>query len=113
VLEVLKAANLALAFVLELCALAALAYWGFHTGTSTISRTVLGFGAPLLAAAVWGLFVAPQATYNVSDAARLALTLLVFGAAAVALFAAGRPTLAVLLLVVFAINRILQHVWGQ
>ena len=29
---VIKAANLALRFILELCALGALAYWGFHNG---------------------------------------------------------------------------------
>ena len=31
-LEVIKAANLALRFLLELCALGALGYWGFKTG---------------------------------------------------------------------------------
>ena len=48
----LTAANLALRFFLELAALAALAYWGFHTGRSVLADVVLGLGAPLLAAVV-------------------------------------------------------------
>ncbi len=46
-------ANLALRFVLELAALAALAYWGFHTGHSLLGDVALGVGAPLLAAVIW------------------------------------------------------------
>ena len=53
---VLKYANLALAFFLELCALAALGYWGFVTGEGLPARIGLGVGAPLLAAVLWGAF---------------------------------------------------------
>jgi hypothetical protein len=41
---VLKDANLALAFLLELCALAALGYWGFVTGCSRLSTSVRADG---------------------------------------------------------------------
>ena len=37
-LTVLKNANLALAFFLELAVLAALGYWGFSTGQGTLAR---------------------------------------------------------------------------
>jgi len=57
----LKSANLALAFLLELCMLAALGYWGFITGESSVSRISLGLGAPLLAAIIWGTFLSPKA----------------------------------------------------
>jgi hypothetical protein len=53
--SILKGANLVLRFLLELCALAALCYWGFKTGTGSISKAVLGIGAPLAAAVLWGL----------------------------------------------------------
>ena len=43
-------ANLTLAFVLELCALGALGYWGARTGGGPVTNTALGIGAPLLAA---------------------------------------------------------------
>ena len=112
-MPIAQSANLALRFLLEVCALAALAYWGFRTGEGTIARWALGIGAPLLAAIVWGTFVAPKAAMSVSSPVRLGFELLVFGAAVAALFAAGRPGLAIALGVVYAINRVLVAVWGQ
>jgi Protein of unknown function (DUF2568) len=47
---VFKDANLALAFLLELCALAGLGYWGFVTGGGLPAKIGLGVGVPLLAA---------------------------------------------------------------
>jgi hypothetical protein len=47
----IKNANLALRFLLELCALAALGYWGFQTGRGPVMSAVLGIGAWLLTAA--------------------------------------------------------------
>lgn len=38
VLMVLKNANATLAFLLELCVLVALGYWGFQTGQGTIAK---------------------------------------------------------------------------
>ena len=112
-MAILKYANLALAFVLELCALAALAYWGFNTGSSTLIHIILGIGAPLLAAVLWGLFAAPRAAKPVSPLARLAVKLLVFGSAALGLAVAGQPTLAVIFAMIVAVNLILAHVWKQ
>jgi hypothetical protein len=59
-MELIKSVNLALRFLLELCALAALAYWGFQLGKGLIAKIGLGIGAPLLAAVVWATLVAPQ-----------------------------------------------------
>ena len=58
-------ANLTLAFALELCALAALGYWGFSVGGGPGAKAVLGIGAPLCAAVLWGLFAAPRAPVSV------------------------------------------------
>lgn len=44
----IQSANLALRFLLELCALAALAYWGAQTGRGPVVKIGLGIGAPLL-----------------------------------------------------------------
>ena len=111
-MEAIKDANLALRFILELCALAALGYWGFTTGTDTGMRWLLGIGAPLLAAVIWALFVAPKATIEVPDALRIALQVLVFGSAA-ALFATGLRTLAIVFIAVVILNAILMVVWNQ
>lgn len=110
-LELIKGANLALRFLLELCALAALGYWGFKTGAGLIPKIGLGIGAPLAAAAVWGTFVAPGAA--VARALRLLLELIIFGLAVLALCSAGHPALAWTLGLAYAINRALMHVWKQ
>ncbi|MFN8470531.1 MAG: YrdB family protein [Caldilineaceae bacterium] len=97
--------NMALRFVLELCALGALGYWGFTAGPETIGKFVLGLGAPILAAVLWGMFVAPKAVRPLHDPAKLLVELVVFGGAAAALYAAGQPLWAGVLLVVYGINR--------
>jgi len=58
-------ANLTVAFLLELCALAALCYWGVWTGGWPVTKTALGLGAPLFAAVLWGLFAASRAPVSV------------------------------------------------
>jgi hypothetical protein len=101
------AINVTLRFVLELCALGALGYWGFTTGPGTLGKVVLGLGAPILAAVLWGVFVAPKAVRPLHDPAKLLVELVVFGGAAAGLFAAGQPLWASALLVVYGVNRLL------
>jgi hypothetical protein len=92
--------NLALRFVLELIALGALGWWGWAQ-TDSWWRALWAIGLVLLAAIVWGTFAVPNdpsrggnGLVQVPGVARLALELLVFGAAALALKSLGRPTLA-------------------
>ena len=106
-LEGVRTANLALRFLLELCALVALGYWGFKTGGGLITKLALGIGAPFRAAVVWGTFLAPRAAVLTPGLLRLVLELGVFGSAAAALYAAGRPVLAWALGVHYVINRVL------
>lgn len=108
-----KAANLAVRFLLELCALAALGYWGFQTGQSPWARVGLGIGAPLVAAVVWGTFISPRAAIPVSLPVRLLLELIIFGAAVIALVTAGQGMLAWVLALVVVVNEILLYIWKQ
>ena len=87
--------NLAIRFLLELVALAALAYWGWtqHMG---ILRYLLAIGLPLLAATMWGTFRVPadasangKAPVAVPGWLRLLLEVLFFTSAAWCLFDAG------------------------
>ena len=89
----LKAVLLVVRFGLELAALVALGYWGFTTG-GTVVRIVLGIGAPLLAAVLWGLFVSPKAKYG-NEVLRAAFEIVVFGGAALALADSGHTGLAI------------------
>ena len=108
-----RAANLALRFALELAALAALAYWGFHTGDSAIADVALGGGAPLLAAFVWGTYAAPKSTRRLRGTALVAVQLTVLGAGAAALAAAGRPVSGAVMAAVVVVNAVLMAAWGQ
>jgi hypothetical protein len=85
---------LTIAFLAELAALCALAVWGWSAGGSTPYRLLLAVGVPLVAAVLWGLFAAPRATVRV-PALAIVVKVAVFGAAALALLAVGRPTLAI------------------
>jgi hypothetical protein len=107
-----RGANLALAFILELCALAALAYWGVWTANSTAGSVALGIGAPLVAAILWGLFAAPRAVIS-RPPLRFVEKVLVFGAATVALYATGHHALAVIFAIIVIINSVLLHGPGQ
>ena len=97
-MKTLKYANLALRFILELCALAALSYWGFRTGGGGLLKAVLGIGLPVLVAFAWGTFRVPndpgKAPVAVPGTLRLLLELAVFGGAVAGLAAAGRPSIA-------------------
>jgi Protein of unknown function (DUF2568) len=104
------AMNLALRFLLELAALAALAFWGVDTGHSVLGRVALGVGAPLVAAVVWGLFAAPKSARRLRGPALVAVQLGVLGTGVVALAAAAHRLPAALLAVAVAVNTVLLQV---
>lgn len=92
-----SAMNMALRFLLELAALAALSAWGVHTGATPFTAVVLAVAAPLAAALPWGAFVSPKAWIAAGWPVRLGVELAVFGAAVAGLAATGRRELAVAL----------------
>src|SRR4051794_26844750 len=98
------AVNLTLRFVLELCALAALCFCGATSPYGPVGDVLLAVGAPLVAGTAWGLFASPKAAERgVRAPLRWTVELAVFAAATVALLAAGRPVLGILLLVLYAV----------
>jgi len=109
-MSVIRSINLAVAFLLELCMLAALGYWGF-TAVEGWPGIVLGLAAPLLAAVVWGIFLAPRAARPLTRPLTFWLKVAVFGVAAAALAAAGRPDLAAGLALAVALNMLMLHLW--
>jgi len=112
-LELIKGANLALRFLLELCALGALCYWGFKTGGGAIGKITLGVGAPLVAAVVWGTFLSPRASVALPGTLVLLLQALVFASATAGLVATGHRTLALVFGVVVVVNAVLLYAWRQ
>jgi hypothetical protein len=112
-MSVLKGANLALAFLLELCLLAALGYWGFRVGQGPLAKWALGLGSPLLLAAVWGAFMAPKAWRPLPGVAHLLAAIVLFGLGAAALYAAGQSRLAWIFAVAVVLNQALALLWRQ
>lgn len=108
----LRGLNLAVRFLLELCALAALAYWGSQAVTGAW-RYVLAVAAPLAFALAWGLFASPKARFKQKLAGQLMIEAVLFGLAALALGLAGRPGLAVAFAALVVVNRGLITAMGQ
>jgi hypothetical protein len=107
-----KVASLALRFLLELAALCALAYCGFHEFDGA-AALLAGIGAPLVAAVAWGAFVAPKRRVRRGEALRWLVELLVFGAAAAALIAAGAVVLGIAFAFVAVANGIVVRKLGE
>jgi len=99
-----RALNLVVRFLLELCALAALAVSGWQAPGPWAVRLVLVVLLPVLAAAAWGRWVAPKAGHRLADPGRLGVELVVIGAAAVGLVLTGYPWWAVALAATYAVN---------
>jgi hypothetical protein len=104
---VLVPANLALRFLLELAALAAVSWWGWETGGSTAARLALAIVFPLAVAFVWGTFIAPKARVKVARPVWLVVQIAIFVVAAHALAVVWSPWLGIALLLLFVANLLL------
>lgn len=112
-MQFIKAINLLLRFLLELCILVILGYWGFRTGRQTILKVGLGIGVPVSFAVLWGTFLAPASSMRLQMPWLLIAELLIFGIAGIALYSTGHPSLALVFVLLYIVNRILMQIWGQ
>ena len=96
--------NLGVRFLLELSMLVALGWVGGEIGSSWVIRVGLAIALPLVAAVVWGMFIAPKAPRRLTDPAKLLVELVLFSAACIGLAAVGYPLLAVVLAILVAAN---------
>jgi len=108
-----RAANLAVRFVLEIAALVALGLWGWNAPGPVAVQVIAAAVTPLAAAVVWGTWVAPKAPRRLPDPLRLGIEVLVFGNAVVGLLATGHPGWAVALAATYALNVGLMFAWDQ
>jgi len=109
----IKAVNAAVRFLVELCALGALGYWGFRAGSAAAVKIALGIGIPVLATVVWMIFGAPGAPRQLPGLRRLVLEVLILGGAALALYAAGSHVLALAFAAVVLVNETVLYSLGQ
>jgi hypothetical protein len=87
--------NLVFRFLLEVCVLVAVGFWGWYQGDGWL-RFIFGFGLPILFAAIWGTFNVPNDPSRSGKAPivtrgfiRLALELTIFALATWALYDVG------------------------
>jgi hypothetical protein len=111
-MSVMRGINLAAAFLLELCMLAALGYWGF-TAVRGWPRFALGLAVPVVAAGIWGMFLAPKASRPLDATLTFWLKAAMLGLGAAALAAAGRPRLAAGFALAVALNMLLLWLWRE
>ncbi|MGZ6564364.1 MAG: YrdB family protein [Solirubrobacteraceae bacterium] len=109
----MKAANDVVRFLIEVATLIAVGYWGFHEHGSWLAKLVLGIGAPLLIAAVWSVWMAPQSSRRAGEGVRAVLEVVIFGFATAALAASTSAILAIMFGVVAGVNAVLDHTLGR
>lgn len=103
----MKAANLALAFALEIAALIAVATWGRWYGASTIIGWLWAAAAVAAWGLIWGLFLAPKATIALPAGWSVVGQCAMLALGAVALAATGRWQLAAAFAALLVVNRVL------
>ncbi len=112
-MEIVKSVNLVLRFLLELCILVAIGYWGFKTQTQTFIKIGLGIGLPLLVAVVWAIFLAPASDMRLEEPWLLIAELVIVGAALAALYSTQQRSLTLTFGLIYVINKILMVIWRQ
>lgn len=105
----IRAANLLLSFLLELGMLAAFSYWGYHAPSSPLVSILAGVALPVVAAVIWGIVLAPKARFTLTRQWHRFLELVLFGLATVAVYAAGRPELAIGFGALVAVNQLVTY----
>lgn len=105
--------NAGLAFFLELAMLASFGYWGFYGDKGTLAKWGLGIGLPILAAVLWGIFLAPRAKYRLGKISGNLLALFLFLLAATLLYSTQHTLLAILFATLAILNRVLILLWNQ
>lgn len=108
----MRGANLALKFLLELCAIAALGYAGARSfdGPAAVLAAVL---LPVVAILVWGRWCAPRASRRLPTPARIPVEMGVFASAVLGLALVGPPVLAIVLGVAMLANAVLLTAFRQ
>lgn len=103
-MQVLRYLNLAVAFLLELAVLLAAGYRGFTLPIAFVFRIIVGLGAPILLAVLWGLFASPRAAMPLHGAANAAFQIGWFGVGVLALAITGHAASAIALAVAYVLN---------
>lgn len=109
---IIRSTNLLVRFLLELAALASLAFAGSRMAQHFVA-IMLAIAAPCCFVILWSLFAAHKARYALPRAAKAAVGFLLLEASAAALAIAGRPALGEIFAVLILANSALLYAWRQ
>lgn len=113
-MKTLRAANLTLAFLLELAMLAAFCVAGYASTNIVWLRLMLAIGLPALAILLWAVWAAPRAgKRRLKMPALLIFKMVIFAFATAAWWAAGQGFIAAIFAVLVAINLATAAVFRQ
>jgi hypothetical protein len=104
--------NVALRSLMEFGILAGLAYWGFQTSATLMTKILLGILMPLAVFGFWGLVDFHNAG-ALSEILRLVQELVISGLVAFALYLAGQPILAWTLAIISILHHVLVYLLGD
>jgi Protein of unknown function (DUF2568) len=107
----MRSLNLLLRFLLELCALAALGWWGYHASHVAAVHWILALAAPLLLAIFLGDVRGAEVWFRLPRGERAALGFLLLELSAASLAFAGQASLAAGLGAAIAVNALMLYLW--
>ena len=105
--------NLGVRLVVELLGVVFVGYWGLNATDATATGLVLGIGAVVAFAVVWGMFLAPTATRGLSKSQKDVIGTIVLLIAAGALALAGQPLAALVYAIVVLANAVALWLLGD
>lgn len=103
------AVNLAIRFLLELAAVAAVVYWGWRLGGEGLAGLALGLALAAVLVLVWWRLIAPKARGPISTDMRPLIGSGILLLAAGALGLAGQPFLAAILAGAVVVNTVVMY----
>lgn len=112
-MNLLKILNLGIRFALELFLLVSLAIASFNVFNNQTLKWTATIGLPVIAMAIWGVFIAPKSNNLLDQPYRLIVELVLFGGASFLLYKAGYPVAAITFISIVLINELLLLAWKQ
>jgi hypothetical protein len=112
-MAILRIANLALAFFLELGALFAVGAWAFSLDLGTPAKVLVAVAGVAVYIGLWAIFAAPKAATRLNNGPRAVFEVLWFGGAGILAAASGHTTFAIVFVVLAVVNRALLRLWHQ
>lgn len=112
-MDILRYANMALAFGLEFAMLATLGRWGYLQGKSALFSWLMAVGTVGIALVLWGYFAAPKSEHRLPLLPRLGFELFMFLLSSWLLYTSGYRTAAVWFCALSCVSILLAFIFEQ